>query len=147
VKVLLLYALALGAGVSVATQQVLNGSLRESLGSPAWAGLVSYAGGLLTMIVAVIALTEPVPSLRVMAAVPWWAWSGGLFGGIFILLAILLLPSLGAATLFSLVIAGQVLAAITLDHFGAFGLAQHPISTARLAGAVLLIAGVILIRD
>ena len=147
VQALFLYALALGAGVSVATQQVLNGSLRESLGSPAWAGLVSYAGGLLTMIVAVIALTEPVPSLRVMAAVPWWAWSGGLFGGIFILLSILLLPSLGAATLFSLVIAGQVLAAVTLDHFGAFGLTQHPISTARLAGAVLLIAGVILIRD
>lgn len=146
-RILLLYALALGAGVSVVTQQTLNGSLRTALGSPAWAGLVSYAGGLLTMIVAVIALREGVPSLRVMAAVPWWAWSGGLFGGAFILLAILLLPSLGAATLFALVIAGQVLAAVTLDHFGAFGLAQHPISAARLIGAAFLIAGVILIRD
>ena len=144
---LLLYALALGAGISVTIQQVLNGSLREQLGSPAWAGLVSYAGGLLTMIVAVIALAEPVPSLRVMAGVPWWAWSGGLFGGIFILLAIMLLPSLGAATLFALVIAGQVLAAVTLDHFGVLGLTPHPISTARMAGAVLLIAGVFLIRD
>ena len=146
-QTLFLYALALGAGVSVATQQVLNGSLRESLGSPAWAGLISYAGGLLTMIVAVIALAEPVPSLRIMAGVPWWAWSGGLFGGVFILLAILLLPSLGAATLFALVIAGQVLAAVTLDHFGVFGLAAHPVSMTRLAGAALLIAGVILIRD
>ena len=147
VQILVLYALALGAGVSVVTQQALNGSLRDSLGSPAWAGLVSYAGGLLTMIVAVIALAEPVPSLRIMAGVPWWAWSGGLFGGAFILLAILLLPSLGAATLFALVIAGQVLAAVTLDHFGVLGLTPHPISTARLAGAVLLIAGVVLIRD
>jgi transporter family-2 protein len=34
----------------------------------------------------VIALGEGVPSLRVMAGVPWWAWSGGLFGGAFILL-------------------------------------------------------------
>ena len=147
VQTLLLYALALGAGVSVATQQILNGNLREALGSPAWAGLISYAGGLLTMIVAVLVLAEPVPSLRVMAGVPWWAWSGGLFGGVFILLAILLLPSLGAATLFALVIAGQVLAAVTLDHFGVLGLTPHPISTARLAGAVLLIAGVILMRD
>ena len=146
-QTLLLYALALGAGVSVATQQVLNGSLRTALGSPAWAGLISYAGGLLTMIVAVIALGEGVPSLRIMAGVPWWAWSGGLFGGAFILLSILLLPSLGAATLFALVIAGQVLAAVTLDHFGAFGLTPHPISTARLAGAALLIAGVGLMRD
>jgi bacterial/archaeal transporter family-2 protein len=36
-----LYLLALGGGVSVATQQVLNGSLRTALASPAWAGLVS----------------------------------------------------------------------------------------------------------
>jgi transporter family-2 protein len=143
----LLYALALGAGVSVATQQVLNGNLRTALESPAWAGLISYAGGLLTMIVAVIALGEGVPSLRAMAGVPWWAWSGGLFGAAFILLAILLLPSLGAATLFALVIAGQVLAAVTLDHFGGFGLTPHPISTARLIGAAFLIAGVVLIRD
>ena len=147
VRILLLYALALGAGVSVATQQVLSGSLRTALGSPAWAGLVSYAGGLLTMIIAMIALGEGVPSLRIMAGVPWWAWSGGLFGGAFILLSILLLPSLGAATLLALVIAGQVLAAVTLDHFGAFGLTPHPINAVRLMGAVLLIAGVVLIRD
>jgi len=147
VQTFFLYVLALGAGVSVATQQVLNGSLRTSLASPAWAGLVSYAGGLLTMIVAVIAMGERAPSWKTMAEVPWWAWSGGVFGGAFILLAILLLPSLGAATLFALVIAGQVLAAVTLDHFGALGLTPHPISTARLIGAVLLIAGVILIRD
>ncbi len=147
VQVYFLYVVALGAGVSVATQQVLNGSLRTALGSPAWAGLVSYAVGLLTMIVAVIALRERVPSWKTVVDVPWWAWSGGVFGGAFILLVILLLPSLGAATLFALVIAGQVLAAVTLDHFGAFGLTPHPISTARLAGAVLLIAGVVLIRD
>ena len=48
------------------------------------------------------------------------------FGAAFILLAILLLPFLGAATLFALVIAGQVLAAVTMDHFGAFGLTAHP---------------------
>src|SRR3954471_18442330 len=92
-----------------------NGSLRTALASPAWAGLVSYAGGLITMIVAVIALGERVPSWKTAVDVPWYAWSGGVFGAAFILLAILLLPSLGAATLFALVIAGQVLAAVTLS--------------------------------
>jgi bacterial/archaeal transporter family-2 protein len=132
----LLYLLALSGGVSVATQQVLNGNLRAALGSPAWAGLVSYAGGLFTMIVAVIALRERVPSWKIVVDVPWHAWSGGVFGGAFILLAILLLPSLGAATLFALVIAGQVLAAVTLDHFGAFGLTPHPIGAAGRRSAV-----------
>ena len=142
-----LYALALGAGVSVAVQQVLNGSLRAALASPAWAGFVSYIGGLLTMIVVLIALGEHLPSGKMIANTPWWAWSGGLFGGIFILLMILLLPPLGAATLIALVVAGQMATAITLDHFGAFGLTAHPISGSRLLGAALLIAGVVLIKD
>ena len=144
---LFLYLLALGAGVSVATQQVLNGNLRTALASAAWAGLVSYAVGFITMIVTVIALGERIPSWKTMAEVPWYAWSGGVFGGIFILLVILLLPSLGAATLFALVVAGQVLIALTLDHFGAFGLTPHPIGAARLAGAAVVIAGVFLIRE
>jgi transporter family-2 protein len=147
VQAFFLYALALGAGVSVATQQVLNGAMRSALGSPAWAAVVSYAGGLLTVIVVVVALGERVPSAAAIAGAPWWAWGGGILGGIFILLSILLLPYLGSATLIALIVAGQMLAAVALDHFGAFGLAQHPVSTVRLIGAALIIAGVVLIRD
>lgn len=142
-----LYLLALGAGVSVAVQQVLNGGLRTALGSPAWAGFVSYVGGLATMIVVLLVLGEQAPSWKTVANTPWWAWSGGVLGGVFILLMILLLPSLGAATLIALVVAGQMAAAIALDHFGAFGLATHPVSLSRVAGAALLIAGVVLIKD
>ena len=142
-----LYVLAISAGVSVATQQVFNGGLRMSLGSPAWAGFFSYLGGLLTMIVVLFALGERWPAWMAVANTPWWAWSGGVLGGVFILLMILLLPSLGAATLIALVVAGQMLLTITLDHFGVFGLTPHPVSLSRLLGAALLITGVVLIRD
>ena len=143
----LLYLAALGAGISVAVQQVLNGGLRTALQSPAWAGFVSYLGGLLTMIVVLVVLREQLPSWKLVAATPWWAWSGGILGGVFILLVILLLPPLGAATLLALVVAGQMSAAVIMDHFGAFGLAQHPVSISRLAGVALVIAGVVLIRE
>ena len=143
----LLALLALGAGISVATQQVLNGNLRTALNSPAWAGFVSYLGGLLTMAVLLVVAREPVPSWKLVTATPWWAWSGGILGGVFIMLMILLLPSLGAATLLALVVAGQMLAGVTMDHFGLFGLAQHPVSPARLIGIALVIGGVLLIKD
>ncbi|MHC2334983.1 DMT family transporter [Bradyrhizobium sp. USDA 4454] len=146
-QVWFLYLLALGAGIAVAVQQVLNGNLRSALNSPAWAGLVSYLGGLVTMAVVLVATREPVPSWKLVSAVPWWAWSGGILGGIFILLMILLLPSLGAATLLALVVAGQMIAGIAMDHFGMFGLAQHPVSISRLAGVALIIGGVLLIKD
>jgi transporter family-2 protein len=147
VQTILLYLAALGAGISVSVQQVLNGSLRASLNSPAWAGFASYLGGLLTMIVVLLAMREQMPSWKLVTATPWWAWSGGILGGVFILLVILLLPSLGAATLLALVVAGQMSAAVIMDHFGAFGLAQQSLSTSRLLGVALVIAGVVLIRD
>jgi transporter family-2 protein len=147
VQTIVLYLAALGAGISVAVQQVLNGSLRASLNSPAWAGFASYLGGLLTMVVVLLAMREQMPSWKLATATPWWAWSGGILGGVFILLVILLLPSLGAATLLALVVAGQMSAAVIMDHFGAFGLAQHSLSISRLTGVALVIAGVVLIRD
>ncbi|MFB9264201.1 DMT family transporter [Bradyrhizobium erythrophlei] len=142
-----LYLLALGAGVSVSVQQVLNGNLRSALNSPAWAGLVSYIGGLLTMAVVLVALREPFPSWKLVSATPWWAWSGGILGGVFILLMILLLPSLGAETLLALVVAGQMLAGVAMDHFGLFGLAPHHVSVSRLLGVALVIGGVLLIKE
>lgn len=143
----LLYLAALAAGISVAVQQALNGGLRAALQSPAWAGFVSYVGGLLTMVAVLVALREQMPSWKLVTGTPWWAWSGGVFGAVFILLLILLLPSLGAATLLALVVAGQMLAAVVMDHFGAFGLTQHSVSTSRLLGVALVIAGVVLIKD
>ena len=41
---------------------------------------------------------------------------------------------------------GQMLGSIIFDHYGLFGLTQHPVDLPRLAGAMLLIAGVVLIR-
>jgi transporter family-2 protein len=147
VQTTLLYLAALGAGVSVAVQQVLNGSLRASLNSPGWAGFFSYLGGLLTMIVVLVVFREQMPSWKLVSETPWWAWGGGILGGIFILLVILLLPSLGAATLLALVVAGQMSAAVIMDHFGAFGLTTHPVSISRVLGVALIIAGVVLIKD
>ena len=62
-----LYMLALGAGVSVAVQGVVNGGLRTALGSPAWAAFVSYVGGLLSMLVVLLVLREHVPSWKTVA--------------------------------------------------------------------------------
>jgi bacterial/archaeal transporter family-2 protein len=147
VQTILLYLGALGAGISVAVQQVLNGGLRAALNSPAWAGFFSYLGGLLTMIAVLVAFREQMPSWKLMSETPWWAWVGGILGGVFILLVILLLPSLGAATLLALVVAGQMSAAVVIDHFGAFGLTQHSVSISRLLGVALIIGGVVLIKD
>jgi transporter family-2 protein len=137
--------LAIAAGVSVVVQQALNANLRAALGSAAWSGFISYFVGLVCMALLAIALRDPLPA-AVVARIPWWAWSGGVFGAIFIALAILLVPKLGAATFIALLVAGQMLASVTLDHFGWLGLDQRPIDVPRVIGVLLLVGGVILIR-
>ncbi|ACA20417.1 protein of unknown function DUF606 [Methylobacterium sp. 4-46] len=144
--VLLPSALAIAAGVSIVVQQVLNANLRASLNSAAWSGFASYAVGVACMALLALALRDPVPAAGVATRIPWWTWSGGLFGAIFIGLAIFLVPQLGAATFIALLVTGQMLASVTADHFGWMGLAQRAIDPPRLIGIALLIGGVILIR-
>jgi transporter family-2 protein len=52
------------------------------------------------------ALRDPVPGASVAGRIPWWTWSGILFGTLFIRLAILLVPKLGAPTFFALLVTG-----------------------------------------
>jgi bacterial/archaeal transporter family-2 protein len=138
--------LALAAGACVVTQQALNANLRTALDSAAWAGVASYAAGLACMIALALATREPLPSIGVLSRVPAWAWTGGIFGALFIILGIVLIPHLGAATFIALLVTGQMITAMAFDHFGLLGLAQRSADLPRLLGAALLVAGVILVR-
>jgi transporter family-2 protein len=96
------YALSLGAGLSMALQQVLNANLRTGLGSPWLAGFVSYAGGTLVMLAIFLASGEPWFSSASIARIPLLSWLGGLFGATFIGISILMVPRLGAANVLAL---------------------------------------------
>ena len=138
--------LAVAAGIGVVVQQALNANLRTALDSAAWSGFMSYLIGVICMVVLALLLQDPIPSLTTASRIPWFAWSGGLFGAIFIGLGIFLVPQLGAATFFALLIAGQMLGSIAFDHFSMLGVPLHPVSAIRVAGAALLVGGVVLIR-
>lgn len=145
-ELLILALLAMGAGTSVVIQQALNASLKGALDSAAWSGLISYFVGFLCMVLLVAVMREPLPSWGVVSRLPLWSWSAGVFGAIFIIIGIVLIPRIGAGTYIALVVAGQMLTSLALDHFGALGLAQRSADLPRLLGAALLVAGVVLIR-
>ena len=137
--------LSVGAGVSFVIQQAVNANLRTSLGSAAWAGFLSYLGGLCMLILALI-LRDTVPLIGDIQRSNWWAWTGGFFGAIYIAVSILLVPRLGAAFFVALLVTGQMLGSIAFDDFGLLGLSEHPLDIPRIIGAVLLIGGVVLIQ-
>jgi transporter family-2 protein len=134
------------AGVSVSLQQVINARLRAELGSPWWAGLVSFLGGSLVMLTVAVATGESLPSGPTVAGTSWASWTGGFFGAVFVGVAILMVPRLGATAVVALVVVGQMLGSLAFDHFGVLGIPQHAASPIRLVGAALLIMGVVLVR-
>jgi bacterial/archaeal transporter family-2 protein len=140
------YLIAFAAGVSFVFQQAVNANLRVEIGSPWWAGFVSYLGGTIIMLIAALALREPIPDVTVAARSQGISWTGGLFGAIYIAISILLLPRLGAASVIALIVAGQMIGSLAFDHFGLFGLTVHHITAPRVAGALFLLTGVVLVR-
>ena len=140
----ILFAIAAGAGV--AFQAVFNTRLRFVLGAPVWAAMTQFLVGL-ALLALLAAVTRPgAPHTSGLGRVPWWMWTGGIFGATFIMMGVIVTPRLGAAVMLASTILGQLGAALLVDHFGWFGSAVVPISVTRVLGVALLALGVILIR-
>jgi len=139
--------LAIAAGFCLPTQAGINAQLNLYTRSPVLAATVSFAVGTVALIAYALVTRTPLPPLAAAAGQPWWIWSGGFLGAFFVAVVVVLVPKLGATTMLGLILAGQLLASLFLDHFGLIGYAVHPISAGRLIGVALLATGVLLIRN
>jgi transporter family-2 protein len=139
----ILMALAIGAILPM--QAAINSKLAKTSGNPVMAAFISFAVGTLALMIFLL-LAGQFHFKFITASSPWWIWTGGILGTFFVAGIVVLLPRLGVVLSFSLVLAGQMFAAIIFDQFGLLGLAVREISPGKIIGTVLLIVGVILIR-
>ncbi|HLG90465.1 MAG TPA: DMT family transporter [Alphaproteobacteria bacterium] len=138
--------LALGAGSLLAIQAGLNAMMSSGLANPFWGALFAVVSGSIIAAPFLLLAGGTAPKLQTVLSLPAWVWLGGACGSAYVFLVILLAPRLGAATTMALVIAGQTLGALLLDHFGLLGFPAHPAGPARIMGATLLIGGAAMIR-
>ena len=140
----LLFAFA--GGVVLPFQAGINAQLGGWLGSPVRAAFVSFLVGTIVLLVAAAFVFKPLPSASKLGQAPWWVWIGGALGAFYVAASIVTAPKLGAAQLVALVVAGQALAGLVVDEFGWVGFEPKHISAGRVAGMVLVGAGVALVR-
>jgi transporter family-2 protein len=140
----LLFAFA--AGVALPFQAGINAQLAHWVDSPVRAAFVSFAVGAVALLLVSLLVFKPLPSVARLGDAPWWMWFGGLLGGFYVVAAAVTAPQLGAATLIALVVAGQSLTSLLVDHFGWVGFEEQHVSAGRLAGMALVAAGVVLVR-
>ncbi len=135
---------ALLAGAMLPIQFGINAQLATWVGGSIRAAFVSFVVGTAALLLAVLFAQRGVPDRAGDA--PWWVWIGGVLGAFYVLGSIVTAPKLGAATLVALILAGQAIASLLVDHYGWVGFEENPITPLRLLGVALLACGVALVR-
>ena len=141
-----LLLLAIGAGSLIPLQTALNARLGRFVGNPVLTTTIVFAVGIVASGIVLAAMRPSMPTSTALRDVPPVAWLGGMLGMIYIVLLVFLAPRLGVGLTTALVLIGQLLTALTLDHFGALGVVQHAINPYRVGGLMLMSAGVYLIK-
>jgi transporter family-2 protein len=137
--------LAILAGGLIALQAPTNAVLARAAGSPVTAAFISFLVG--SAALGVMALLLPSrQDAPGFSGLPWYIWIGGFYGAFFVAVAAYGAPRIGIGVLLVAAIAGQLLMAVALDHFGALGLPKHPASMTRIAGVALVFLGALLVR-
>jgi transporter family-2 protein len=141
---MLLYPIAVLAGLAAATQGAANGALTQRAGLGAaliFNSVVVMVGSLVILFFA-----GGTRQLSGLTGAPWSHYLGGICGLVIVAGTAVAIPRLGAAMVLALLVLGQGASALVIDHFGLFGMQRAPLSLSRVAGAILLVAGMALMR-
>jgi len=140
------YLLALIAGTMMPTQAAINNKLAIHVQSPTLSAFISFAVGLIALFIYIIISGIPLNNLTYSKNAPPVAWLGGLCGAFFVTAVVMVVPRLGVALTFSILILGQMIATLPIDHFGFLETPIREINLPRIIGVALVILGVFLIR-
>ena len=154
----ILYALlAAGAGGCLALQASANRKFNLNLGghvapnapfytAAAWASFFSICGTILVACVTMLILRPPLPTKEAIGSTQWWNWIGGPLGTLIVLAGATLTQKLGSAAFVALLVGGQLLMSMLLDHFGWMGWPEVKITWGRALGALLIVGGVLCVK-
>lgn len=138
--------LALFVGAFLPLQVGVNSKLADAVDSPLISAFLSFCVGTLALLSYILITGVPIANAANAKNASPISWIGGLLGAFYVAVSIVLLPKLGVATTVTLIIAGQMLMSLVMDHYGLLGVPVNEITKARVGGAILVIAGVVLIR-
>ncbi|KAF9432212.1 hypothetical protein BGZ76_011124 [Entomortierella beljakovae] len=137
------------AGIGAASQGAINSNLGRYTGQ-GLSSTINFCIGAATS--AIYWLVEvrgrPPANLTLMLTkAPWWSWAGGVLGACFVIITILIMPTLGAGTTTAILISAKLLFACLIDQFAWFGIPRRRITIWRGLAALGLVGFVALISQ
>ena len=143
---IMLILLAVIAGAVLPLQAGLNVQLGKSVHQPVFAAFASFLIGSIGLLAYLFVLKFDFSTMVQAKDVSPVVWIAGILGAFYVTAVIFLAPKLGTALTFSLVVAGQMVISLILDHYGLLGMPIKQINWPRVIGVISLIIGVLLIR-
>lgn len=141
---MILFSVILSActGFCIAFQGPTNAALSKRIGN-FQASTISFGGGTLLLLLASLLVGDG--SAAEALHVPPWQLLGGLYGGYAVLIITFASPVLGMALTLTITMLGQIVTGMLIDTFGWFLMDKSPVSPLRMAGCLLVAAGILLV--
>ncbi|TBR38053.1 DMT family transporter [Marinomonas agarivorans] len=141
-----LFPLALLAGAAIAIQATMNSSLGLLLKNPLFSTMSAFLVSCLIINLTMLFFGTSYPTLSSIQSVPTHLWLSGILSAFGVGMVYYLIPKMGAGSLMSYVLTGQMVVAMLASHFGWFELPQKQITHIKLVGVATLIAGILLVN-
>ena len=143
---ILFYLLPVFAGVAITIQSGVNSQLRTAIEHPLMAAFISFVVGTIALAILLIFSKDTVPGLSQYSDIHWYKYTGGLLGAFVVTVTLISVAQIGAGNMFVLIVAGQLITAVLMDHFGILGMKPNPVSLQKFFGICLLVAGAWLVN-
>lgn len=138
--------LSLICGIASSVQIGVNATLSKNIANDIWAAILALAVGVVGLTAYALATQNLNVKWQNIPSMPLWVWTGGLLGAVFVAGSVIAAPRVGSAMFIGLILVGQMLASLLLDHYGWLGFQQSQINLSKIIGVCLLIGGVLLIK-
>lgn len=139
-----------GSGLLPPIQTAVNSQLRTAVDSFFLASLISFVVGviILAIIVAIFVRRFTFSKRKDTGEeLPLWAFIGGFLGVAYVTANIVLMPYLGVALTIMILLCGQMVMALLIDHFGMFSIPKQQIDNKRIIGILFIIGGIVLVHS
>lgn len=133
-------------GMFIAIQASTNTVLLNNIGNAVWVGVILFSIGLVYLLMLAL-ITQAQLNFSSMFNAPIWSYMGGIVVASYVVLITFIVPKLGVSHAIFLILFGQILASILVDHFGWFSLAVHQINGKRMTGVCFMLVGIYLARN
>ena len=142
-KITIIYImLALVTGALIPIQAATNAAFSKSVTNPLITGIMVFVVGFLGMLILSLTMRISWPSVHQLASAPAYGYFGGLIVATYVVMITILVPRIGVGTAISVIVTGQILCAVAIDHFGFFNVQVRSIDARRLMGVLMMIAGI-----